>query len=124
MDLSSFRLDLDHARVSRTGGLDPAEHTKHAALLPASLEAPSQARHSVKQWVCLRHGAYALSAVQLAVSEMVTQAVRSNAGTVLVGVSCRTALIAVSVIYDEADALGDDQRLRLADDVATGSSRA
>ena len=128
MLLSAFRMNLDRVSVSRTGGLDPTEHTKHAALPHTSLEAPSEACRYAKKWVCLQHGANAISAVQLAVNEMVTQAVRSNAGTVLVGVSCRTTVLAVSVIYDEAEALRDDERLRLADDMAAriieGVSRA
>jgi hypothetical protein len=96
-------------------------------VLAGSVLAAGRARQFVGQVLCAHHARATLSAVTLAASEMVTQAVLSGRGPVSVTLTCQVTSVTLSVV-DRTDEARYDERLRLADDVSAmiieGISRA
>jgi len=96
-------------------------------VLAGSVLAAGQARRFMTRVLCAHHAQAAHSAVTLAASELVTQAVLGGHGPVTVTLTCHVTAVTVAVSYP-TDEARYDTRLRLADEVAAmiieGISRA
>ena len=117
---------------SRTESLTSATagglvHMSECTVLAGSVLAAGQARRFMTRVLCAHHAQAAHSAVTLAASELVTQAVLGGHGPVTVTLTCHVTAVTVAVSYP-TDEARYDTRLRLADEVAAmiieGISRA
>ena len=122
--MSSHSSQTEYFTPAPAGGL---EHTSESTVLAGSVLAAGRARQFAAQVLCPHHARAAVSAVTLAASEMVTQAVLGGRGPVAVTLTCQVTTVTLSVTY-RADEVRHDERLRMADDVAAmiieGISRA
>jgi len=103
------------------------DETVETAVLSRSVLAAGRGREFVDRNLCADHARSALSAATLAASEMVTEAVLTGDGPIILTLTCQATAVTLSVSYS-TDGNQHDERLRLVDDVAAriieGISRA
>jgi hypothetical protein len=86
--------------------------------LQSSLRAPAEARTFVAERICPRHDPVAIAAAALVASEVVTHAVLSSGGLIIIALQCHVTTLTLSVTCSQ-DGLPETPELRLADPVAS-----